>query len=101
MGTNFYLRRDPCPTCGRSDEQEHVGKQSAGWRFQFHGGNGLPESWQAWRGRIKEGLLVDEYGERVSLEEFERLVEARKDRKAPDDAEFDAEGHPFYRGEFS
>lgn len=33
MGTNYYLRTTPCPTCGHHVGDLHVGKSSAGWYF--------------------------------------------------------------------
>lgn len=36
MGTNYYYRFNECEHCNRYDEA-HVGKQSGGWSFLFHG----------------------------------------------------------------
>jgi hypothetical protein len=33
MGTNYYLRTTPCPTCGHSPNDLHIGKSSVGWYF--------------------------------------------------------------------
>jgi hypothetical protein len=33
MGTNYYLHRNKCSHCGRTDEPLHIGKSSAGWHF--------------------------------------------------------------------
>ncbi|OGD52557.1 hypothetical protein A3K80_09255 [Candidatus Bathyarchaeota archaeon RBG_13_38_9] len=35
MGTNYYLRKDCCDKCGRSDEI-HIGHSSDGWCFSLH-----------------------------------------------------------------
>lgn len=37
MGTNFYWRDRPCSSCGRHDDEIHVGKRSRGWSFGFRG----------------------------------------------------------------
>jgi hypothetical protein len=74
MGTNYYLRPDPCSECGRSDEEIHVGKQSFGWAFCWRGydaESGLPMSVEEWpaflRARVAAGdLFVDEYGTPVA-----------------------------------
>jgi hypothetical protein len=36
MGTNYYLKLDVCPHCGRERERIHIGKSSAGWCFALH-----------------------------------------------------------------
>jgi hypothetical protein len=71
MGTNYYLRRDTCPHCGRSAEPLHIGKSSAGWCFSLHvdadeGINGL-DDWKAlWS--APNTKIMDEYGREVSPE---------------------------------
>jgi len=35
MGTNYYIRYNICNCCKRYDEI-HMGKQSMGWKFNFH-----------------------------------------------------------------
>lgn len=35
MGTNYYLKQNTCPHCGRGDEPLHIGKSSAGWCFSL------------------------------------------------------------------
>lgn len=75
MGTNYDWRETPCATCHRGDTI-HVGKQSGGWSFLFHGYRHDPddglvspfgftvESRADWRKVFAErsGVLVDEYG---------------------------------------
>lgn len=36
MGTNYYLRPDPCECCGRGLEPLHIGKSCMGWCFRLH-----------------------------------------------------------------
>ena len=36
MGTNYYLHRGVCESCGKPDEVLHIGKQSTGWAFGLH-----------------------------------------------------------------
>ena len=33
MGTNYYLRQQPCSQCGHVPAELHIGKSSAGWNF--------------------------------------------------------------------
>jgi hypothetical protein len=79
MGTNYYLERDICPHCKRSDERLHIGKSSAGWCFALHidaeeGINSL-DDWKAlWS--APDARIVDEYGRETSPEEMlEKITE--------------------------
>ena len=67
MGTNYYLRENECPHCGRYDER-HIGKSSGGWTFALHvypdeGINTLDD----WKAILdgSDGSIYDEYGESV------------------------------------
>lgn len=114
MGTNFYALADA--TCDNPEHTErlHIGKSSGGWKFGFHA---IPErgltSWAAWADFLAERIIVNEYGEEMTLFEFTPTVE---DRWVPpnldglrcrvglhgDDRDFhDDEGYDFYVGEFS
>jgi len=75
MGTNYYLKVDPCPHCGRSDERLHIGKSSAGWCFSLHvipedGINDLDD----WRKLWTTGIIETEYGEAVSVETMDKII---------------------------
>lgn len=77
MGTNYYLRENACGHCGRSDDQLHIGKSSAGWCFSLHV---IPEeglnSLDDWRIRWTKGRIFDEYGTEVSPDDLiERITE--------------------------
>ena len=81
MGTNFYLHSKlDCECCGRPFEPLHIGKSSSGWCFALHvipheGINSL-DDWRAlW---IAPGAYVrNEYGERVPLEDMEKIITQR------------------------
>jgi hypothetical protein len=92
MGANYHLKR--------GDEVEHIGKSSARCRFLFAGSSAL-RSFADWRERLKEGQILDGNDDPVTLEEFERRVEAKKGERILDYDWIDAEGHPFMLGEFS
>ena len=90
MGCNFYLRKNECTCCNRYDEI-HIGKSSHGWTFSFKGydknhyeDNGFDKpikSWKDWKEVLnKEDNIYDEYGQKISLEELEALIEDRKDQ---------------------
>jgi hypothetical protein len=107
MGTNYYNHHDRCDKCGPAASREHIGKSSFGWRFLFHTEPGLPRSWAEWKERLAKGHIVDEYGEPITLEEFEALVEQKRNSQEPNFASgtrggfIDPEGHPFAEYEFS
>lgn len=94
MGTNYYLRTDPCPHCGRSDEELHIGKSSAGWCFSLHvmpedGIDGL----EAWEQRWKTGRIFNEYREEVAPEEMRRIITERSWPERPREESFYRQNH--------
>ena len=85
MGTNYYLRLFPCPTCHKSDESLHIGKSSYGWTFSFRGYDGstgepVIKSEKDWRRVMKEPDrgIYDEYGRNISYKRFWQLVSKKK-----------------------
>lgn len=102
----------------------HVGKSSGGWTFSFRGyRNAWDEprisTYAEWRVFLADAVakgheLRDEYGEAVTLEDFESLVESKRDARLnhtlycrehhPDYARecwLDPDGHSFSSDEFS
>lgn len=78
MSTNYYLIIDECSCC-RRHTSIHIGKNSYGWRFSFHGlVKGEPEvrSWQDWKVYILSGRIVNEYDESIPHDEFIEIVES-------------------------
>ncbi len=81
MGTNYYWHEKPaCEMCGRSDKPKHIGKSSAGWCFSLHiepenGINDLPDWERMWN--IPGSWIVDEYGQRVTVEEMRKEITER------------------------
>lgn len=80
MGTNYYLHRDVCPHCKRSDSPLHIGKSSAGWCFALHvdeeaGINSLAD-WQAlWASPGSK--IMNEYGDNISPPEMLATITER------------------------
>jgi hypothetical protein len=80
VGTNYYYQdKPPCGCCGRPFGDLHIGKSSAGWCFSLHV---IPEedinSLEDWKRRWKTGgVIVDEYGERLTPEEMLRVITER------------------------
>ncbi len=120
MGCNYYLRENRCECCGRTDEEKHIGKDSVGWQFSFQGyrAEGAEPgerivSYADWLKRLDAGgEIYDEYGDRVTLDEFKALVQAKQSeprnyaiycqpRYPGLDVWLDAEGYSFSGGYFS
>ncbi len=114
MGTNFYLKSKRCDECGHVPDPMHIGKSSAGWKFCFEASRfETKKDWFAFLEENQEYIL-DEYDEKVSLEDFKKMVEIKKDglthdeyekkygsgRWQPNCKEWIDDGARFYRGEF-
>jgi hypothetical protein len=79
MGTNYYVRKNHCECCGRSDQEYHIGKSSYGWAFTFQGYPWMHlTSWQQWKEFLKDEVIVDEYGEVMQYEKFVQMLETYK-----------------------
>ena len=80
MGTNYYHKRNICPTCGRHDEA-HIGKSSFGWQFSFRGYSEI-RSYKDWIKELENnGTIYDEYGRGMSLKEFKLMVKLKSKGK--------------------
>lgn len=119
MGTNIYLRRKE-PRMVPEYDEVHVAKLSSGWRAHFDGSSMAGTSWNLsdkaprigsmddLRGYLDTGEweLIDEYGDKTTLEEvlahddYRRDGELRNTRVSMDDY-YDREGYPWSRREFS
>lgn len=80
MGTNYYLHKNVCPHCGKSDTEKHIGKSSAGWCFSLHiypedGINDLPD----WEKLFFEtgSVIKNEYGEELTSAEMVDMIRNR------------------------
>ncbi len=80
MGTNYYLHAKPCPHCGRSEPELHIGKSSCGWVFALHvipeeGIRDLPD-WET-RWLKPDSVIKDEYGREVTPLEMTEIITRR------------------------
>jgi hypothetical protein len=59
--------------------QLHIGKDSMGWTFSFQGyeDKGI-RSYKDWLKILPTGKIFDEYGEQMSLEDFKKMIEAKR-----------------------
>lgn len=86
MGCNYYLHKDCCEQCGRSGDEIHIGKSSAGWCFSLHVTDEIKnlDDWKAeWA--IPGGVIKDEYGETLTTEEMLEVITNRVWRERWDD----------------
>lgn len=79
MRTNYYLHMNVCEHCGRSDEQKHIGKGSAGWCFALHvypdeGIRDLAD----WERLFPTGVIKDECGTVVSVADMLKIITERQ-----------------------
>lgn len=94
MSTNYYAYFNVCEHCGHSDDIWHLGKKSGGWRFLFHGERGnlyigkhqFPMG-VTMRGHVHQVLIaadfiMDEYGNKLSTQDFWDAVNSVKDNAA-------------------
>lgn len=85
MGCNYHVKINICSCCKRPEEEIHLGKSSAGWSFalQYNGGKFYTnfEEMKKW---LEDKVIENEYGEKVSKEDFIKLVESKKKIKDPD-----------------
>ena len=116
MGTNIYLQRKE-PRMVPTYDEVHVCKLSSGWKVHFDGSSAMEYgdehtprlgSMDDLRGYLSTGEweLVDEYGNKTTLEEVLSHDQYMKDgelwntRVSLDDY-YDREGYPWSRREFS
>ncbi len=125
MGTNYYARYNICPTCKRPGISLHIGNESCGWAFSFHGIVGTEAedseiepiaSWEDWKILLKKPgtEIFNEYGDEMDYAEFIDSIDITEQGKnhtiycrishpehAKRDCWLDEAGHSFQCGEFS
>lgn len=95
MGTNYYaIQKKP----SLHSSVIHIGKSSAGWKFLFQGYQGLSNplgymyddininSIDDWKSFLKndEYVILDEYDDQISYDDFFSLVEDKQSTDNPD-----------------
>jgi hypothetical protein len=88
LGSNYFLRRGICPTCGHPESEIHVGKSSYGWTFTFRG---YRNEWddvkttceEDWRKLLSEegAGIFDEYGKEHAVAVFWDMVDTKRNSK--------------------
>ena len=90
MGTNYYAHINKCKCCGKAEEVIHIGKTSYGWRFGLDVSENNIEYFTDYKSFKKfihsEDIdLLNEYGDRVTLELLYATIEERKDKQGHED----------------
>lgn len=100
MGTNYDLHYDICPNCNRKSTL-HLGKCSAGWKFLFQAYPHL-KSVEDYKKFMQENncLIVDEYDQLITKEEFWKMVEQHQTEQAHDEMCFNQDGFDFTYNDF-
>lgn len=79
MGTNYFLKQKKCNQCGKIEEGTHIGKSSAGWKFNFQANKFSfyknIEELKIW---LKGKSIYNEYGEFIPKKKFWDMVEAKQ-----------------------
>ncbi len=84
VGTNYYTAENYCDHCQQYKEDLHIGKSSYRWCFSFRGYRRMNlTSWQQWKAYLKDKIIMDERGEKVSYESFVDLIEEYKSPSSP------------------
>ena len=101
MGTNFYGKKIPTKKQleeiadtvlqGKLEivkemledfETIHIGKSSGGWRFLFDHNSCVRPTFEEYKEWVSEFEITSEYGEKVSQEDFWKLVERKQTEKS-------------------
>ena len=104
MGTNYYaVKKKP----SLANEPLHIGKSSAGWKFSFQGYQDELniKSIEDWKDFLKNNdvVILNEYDEEVSYDDFFELVEKKQEENNPDDFKYsvNVNGYRFTFSDFS
>lgn len=106
MGTNYYLKSNPCKECGHCQTEKHIGKSSLGWKFLFRWHFQL-QNFDEWLEELKNPFksIYNENGEKISLKEFLDLINDKSKLKSHIGINSyiyqDDKGHDFCKNEFS
>lgn len=89
MGTNYYaVKKKPSLYNGAL----HIGKSSCGWKFCFQGYEDELniKSIEDWKKYLKSDdiVILNEYDEEVSYNDFFKLVEEKQKENNPDDFKY-------------
>ena len=84
MSTEYFARVNPCPHCGRAENEVNIGMKACGWRFVFRR-HIEPrilriDEWRAFLAANPD--IVDEYSKTITVDQFWAMVESAQDQKS-------------------
>jgi len=80
MGTNYYILKNICPTCGRS-ESEHIGLSAKGWSFTFQATDTIRD-FEQWLANVKTAQrIIDDRNNVVTIEQILEIIEIKRKEK--------------------
>lgn len=104
MGTNYYaVKKQPTVF---DDGCIHIGKSSAGWKFLFHDCewfHTFPQVKKFLEDNTDDYVILDEYDEQHSIDDFLDVVAEHQKTENKDDFEYgvkNIDGYRFREGEF-
>lgn len=92
MGCNYYWLQKVCPTCKRSEDKIHLGKESCGWKFSFqYNGGKFYKNVEEMKKWLEGKQITDECGRKISKKEFWGMV---KEKQEDEEAKSHSEKYP-------
>lgn len=98
MGTNYYLKTDFCPCCGKARKTLHLGKSSHGWKFLIQKQPRVFD-YLSFCKLIDSGIIEDEYGKQLSKEELMDIICCMQGGKDHEKVEM-IDGYDFLEDDF-
>ena len=98
MGTNYYLKTDFCPCCGKPRKTVHLGKSSHGWKFLIQKQPRI-YNYLSFCEVIKNGIIEDEYDNQLSADELIDIIDVFQNGKSNPDSE-NIGGYDFLEADF-
>ena len=79
MGTNYYVFDERITEETNVDSGLHIGKNSAGWGFNFEAHKGL-RTVKAYKKFLKGKVIYNEYDDEIPYDEFWDIVKDSKEK---------------------
>lgn len=98
MGTNYYLKTDFCPCCGKPRKTIHLGRISQGWKFLFHKQPRI-FNYKSFCKIIDTGIIEDEYERQLSKDDLIDIIGSFQNGKDHEQVEI-IDGYNFLGSDF-
>ena len=98
MGTNYYLKTDFCPCCGKPRKTIHLGRTAHGWKFLFHKQPRI-FNYESFCKAIDTGIIEDEYERQLSKDDLLNIISCFQNGKDHEQVEI-IDGYNFLENDF-